>query len=173
MEFIKYYWGLIRFAVEGAWGFSQLFAAILALAGGYVAYRHPEWGATVNNLLWIVPCVIFVVLFVIRLILAPYEKDKQRQQEISKLIGNNKNIKQQIRNFLESIAPNILQKIDAKEKEIGISIDIPNQVELMRLSKLPDFDKYLAFKEYQFGDYMLNCTPFKGYILYPKDEIIK
>ena len=96
MVIVKYYWSLFRFAVDGAWGFSQLVSAIFAFVGGYIGYKHPEWGIVMNNLLWVIPLGIFVVLFAIRLILAPYKIYKDQQDEIKKLQQQNANLRQQI-----------------------------------------------------------------------------
>jgi hypothetical protein len=94
--------------------------------------------------------------------------------------------KQDIRFLLESINPEILQKIDTKQKEIRILISIPNEVELKGLSKRPDFNKFLSFKQCQCGDIKdsnsyvknyineLNDDSWRvGYCLYPKDALIK
>lgn len=47
------------------------------------------------NPLWMIPAAIFVVLFVIRLLLAPYEIDKKRKQQINKLKQNLADIRKQ------------------------------------------------------------------------------
>jgi hypothetical protein len=80
--FIKYYWGLFRFATKGAWGFSQLISGILTFIGGCVGKKHPEWGATMTNFLWEIPLAIFIILFVIRLVLAPFEEYKRLKNEL-------------------------------------------------------------------------------------------
>ena len=94
------------------------------------------------------------------------------------------NTKQEIRTSLESINPLILQKIDARQKEIHVRIGVATQIKLSELSKQPDFDKYLSFKKTKrtiMGDGQV-----KGiikeldenslatvYYLYPKDALIK
>jgi hypothetical protein len=56
-------------------------------------------------------------------------------------------IKQEIRTFLESINPLILQKIDAGEKEIIVSIIPDTHIKLVSLSQQKtDFDKFLSFE---------------------------
>ncbi len=111
--FIQYYWSLFRFATEGAWGFSQLAAAILAFVSGYAVYKHPEWEPNMKDLLWIIPLMIFVLLFAIRLILAPYEKHKEQKEEIEKLkIQHNPT-------FFESNIDIVIKSLENDIKEIN------------------------------------------------------
>lgn len=83
-------------------------------------------------------------------------------------------IKQEIRNFLESIDPTILQRIDAKEKEIFISTNSYQSNKLMQLSEHSDFDEFLSFEKEKSGViFSSRQGTITGYHLYPKDALIK
>lgn len=86
--------------------------------------------------------------------------------------------------MLESVNPDILQRIDTEQHEIPISIGVPTQMRLAEISKLPDFDTYLAFKKTKktmIGDGSsegfikeLDENSFRvGYYIYPKDALRK
>jgi hypothetical protein len=172
-----------------AWHFiKNLFKSIFASLNGITTWI----GIISFYLLWLLPksnvgdkvnitiatislssrLLILLGFIFISILLTFYSTYKKQQRKIDEL-GGIKDTKQEIRNFLESINPKILEMVNNGQKEILLSINIPNEVELIRLSKLPDFDKFLLFEKYGFGDYMLNCTPFVGYRLYPKDALIK
>jgi hypothetical protein len=56
--------------------------------------------------------------------------------------------KQKIRVFLKSFNPEVLQKIDAGEKEIPILSTKETMMKLMDLSTYPNFNNFLSFQEY-------------------------
>jgi hypothetical protein len=60
--------------------------------------------------------------------------------------------KQEIRTFLESINPEILQRIDLGQKKILVCISTQDTVKLSNLSERVDFDKYLSVKQITFED---------------------
>jgi hypothetical protein len=77
--------------------------------------------------------------------------------EYDKLIANSKPIfdedaifadtKQDIRTLLEFISPRILDKIDAKEKKIGVWFDPISEGKLLKLSERKDFKNFLSFEK--------------------------
>ncbi len=84
--------------------------------------------------------------------------------------------RQEIRTFLESISPKILQAIDAGQERVYVLISIPEQVELTNLSKQPDFSSFLSFE--QSGNVDIHSGGNRaghrdGYYFYPKDALTK
>jgi hypothetical protein len=121
---------------------------------------------------WLI--VIILIILILWLFEASYSIYKKREEKINELSGNNRDIKQEIRNFLESIkfvGPEILNKIDAKEEEIVVQMNILNQIKLTELSEHPDFDKFLFFEKG--SSYTLNSEQMAAYHLYPKDALRK
>lgn len=123
---------------------------------------------------------LFVIsFFVATFLVAPFLRYRENENKIIPI-----NTKQEIRTLLESINPLILQKVDARQKEIPMRIGIATQIKLSELSKYPDFDKFLSFKKTkktiigngQAGNFIkeLDEDSFSvGYYLYPKDALIK
>jgi hypothetical protein len=164
-------------------GIGFWFGAVYAIC--FLVLPAFDLGAKVNAITAIIPLswrllILFGFVF-ISAILTSYSMYKKQQQKIEELQNDSKptrnsktNTKQEIRDFLESLNPEILQRIDAKEKVIVIHADIETQTGLIMLSKLPDFDKYLSFEKPRFYEsYALNCEPMKIYHLCPKDALIK
>ena len=130
--------------------------------------------------------LLLVISFLTATFLAPYLLHREREVAII-------NTKHDIRTFLESINPAILQKIDTGQKEIPVFISVPKQIKLSDLSERSDFNKFLSFKQsgYAKGSGVVEMTrngvdPTKdfikeldqrghmdGYYLYPKDALIK
>jgi hypothetical protein len=94
--------------------------------------------------------------------------------------------KQAIRSFLESLRPDVLAKVDAGEKQIGVWLGSVNQTKLSTLSERPWFDSFLSFKktkqmwiimgEAQMGDFIRPTGEdgtLIGHYLYPKDSLIR
>ncbi len=78
------------------------------------------------------------------------ERDSLRDAQKQNGSGNaaKTDTKQDIRTFLEDINSEILQKVDAGQKRILISVSIPKQIELLGLSKQHlDFSNYLSFRQ--------------------------
>jgi len=103
---------------------------------------------------------------------------------------NTINIKQEIRTFLESISPRILDKIDSKEKKIGVWLGSISENKLSRLAEHTDFAKFLSFEKgnniwvmtgkgtgKEEKDGLIRGVQESGtlmdYYLYPKDALIK
>ncbi|MGA2173228.1 MAG: hypothetical protein ABSG82_09525 [Sedimentisphaerales bacterium] len=102
----------------------------------------------------------------------------------------NVDTKQEIRIFLKSIDPNILQMIDAGKKEIHIFISKPKIMKLFDLYTYPDFNKFLSFQRSgdtnvegnQKDDFINELPPpgdisplyayLEGYYLFPKPPLI-
>jgi len=121
--------------------------------------------------------LLLVISFLTATFLAPYLLHREREVAII-------NTKHDIRTFLESINPVILQKIDTGQKEIHVLISIPKQMKLSDLSERSDFSKFLSFK--RSGDVSLGGGQINGFInelnqngamdgyyLYPKDALVK
>lgn len=101
---------------------------------------------------------------------------------------NTINIKQEIRTFLESISPQILDKIDAKEKKIRIWLSSTSENKLSRLAEHTDFENFLSFEkanknmvlyenlEGDFNGFLKGRNEtglLEGYYLSPKDALVK
>jgi hypothetical protein len=80
--------------------------------------------------------------------------------------------REEVRTFFESIAPEILQEIDAKQKEIRVDMSILQEIKFIELSERPDFGKYLSFTK-EDGSYTWNCVQMTVYYIFPKDALIK
>ncbi len=183
----KYYRDVSCRAVKSAWAICGYISGVLSPVCGYVGYKHPDWGATVNNALWIVPLCIFPVLLFIGFIVTPYKMDKERKREIDDLQKQLYGAKQEIRTFLESINPKILQKVDEGQKEICAGIGALKQMELAELSKRQGFGNLLLFRKGsnlgylhtangKFGPLILELGQMgilEEYYFYPKDALIK
>jgi hypothetical protein len=190
MLFILYYWKLVLFAVSGAWRIAELVAAVLALVCGYIAWKHPDWESTMKNPLWMIPLGLFLLILIVRLITAPYAmhaEDQKTIADLKKIVEKKEqDTKQDIRSFLESLHPDVLAKVDAGEKQIGVWLGPVNQTKLATLSERQGFSALLSVKstnqiwmtagEAQRGDFIRptgeNGT-LVGYYLYPKDALIK
>ena len=107
----------------------------------------------------------------------------EQEQHLNK---DTKIIKQEIRTVLESISPEILQRIDSRQTEIGVWLGITEQVKLNSISERLGCEQYLTFKKTKYiwimtsGKHKLNfIVPanavgmLTGYYLYPKDALIK
>ncbi|MGB8225511.1 MAG: hypothetical protein WCE45_01395 [Sedimentisphaerales bacterium] len=123
------------------------------------------------------------------------------QAEIAKLSKeksvNNINApvtKQEMRSFLESVNPEILKMVDAKQREIYVLFSDPTRKGFFDLANRPDFNKFLSHRKTddtflgeqqivrhkrdvndsnyyinELGQYGIR----EGYCLYPKDALIK
>jgi len=119
-----------------------------------------------------------ISFFIVTFIIAPFLQYHERETiaTISK---------QDIRSFLESINPEILQKIDAEQKEIHIFISQPKQMKLVDLSTYPNFYNFLSFQRIGYDitssddhmDGFINelgqNNEMYGYYLYPRDALKK
>lgn len=83
LDIAKYYWKVFYLAFNKAWAICELISGILALLGGFIAWKHPQWGGVVNNLVWMIPLSVFLLLLVIRLLTAPYEIYKEQEKKIA------------------------------------------------------------------------------------------
>lgn len=97
------------------------------------------------------------------------------------------NTKQGLRTFLESVNPEILQRIDKGGTEILTILSASSHVKLVNLSEQPDFNNYLSFKhigdeENDFNDFEDPNVFVEGdkmhiwtqaYYFYPKDALVK
>lgn len=123
---------------------------------------------------------IFLLFMLFSIILTSYSFYKDFQNVNA---ANTKSVtKQELRTFFEDVNEAILPMIDAGQKEIRISISIPKEVDLLNMSKRPDFDKFLSIKQCQCDDiygvekYVNQSNDLSwrvGYCLYPKDALIK
>lgn len=177
MAFVQYCLRVLSIAFSGAWAIANGVSFLLPIFAGYYVWKRPHWESTMKNLLWAIPLAVFVVFLTVSVaIVAPYRIYQEQQQTIAQL-KNVHNTKQDIRNFFESVDPIILQKIDAGQKEIHVSITTPEQMKLLDLSKYPDFDKFLSFKQTEGVITFIggkNRTGVGGdYCFYPKDAITK
>lgn len=147
-----------------------------------------------NTALWTIPLYLSPLLVFIGFIAAGYElyieekeKTAEAQKQLNDLQKRLYDTKQEIRTFLESVNPAILQKIDAGEKEFCVGFGALKQVELADLSKRPDFGRFLLFRKGsnlgylhtangKFGPLILELGQMgilEEYYLYPKDVLIK
>ena len=124
---------------------------------------------------------ILLVFILISTILTSYSMYTNKQS-----IQSQQDTKQKIRTLLESISPEILQRIDAGRKKILVCISTQDAVKLSNLSKRVDFDKYLSVKQITIEDdsngledpniFIENDEYIwvnNGHYLYPKDALIK
>lgn len=65
--------------------------------------------------------------------------------------------KQELRTFLESISPLILDQIDTKEKVIGVWLGNRGEDKLLDLSERPGFDNLISIKRGNKGWIMPSC----------------
>ena len=109
--------------------------------------------------------------------------DAQKQAQTAPITTIKPVTKQEIRVFLESINPEILRKIDIRQKEIPILIGAVKQVKLSNLSERPDFKNFLSFTR-GYGSVVgggsngyideLGESGMKSrYILCPKDALVQ
>ena len=126
----------------------------------------------------------------ISVVLTSYSLYSQQQQTILKLnekLNIKADTKRQIRTFLESVNPKILEEIDEGRVKVLTTLSASKHVELVNLSKQSDFNKYLSFKHisreedeindlqdpniFIEGDEFLSWE--QAYYLYPKDALRK
>jgi hypothetical protein len=135
----------------------------------------------------------FPWFILISVIITSYSMNEDKQQQITNLQKTQNKIsntdtqktitKQDMRTFLESINPTILQAIDNGEKEINVCLGTIKEAKFIELSGHPDFDKFLSFKQIQGTTVGKNRPGFitesgqqgimNNYCLYPKDALVK
>lgn len=84
--------------------FVDLLAGLLAIIFGAIIYYHPEWGGTMNFLLWSIPLGIFAATIVVGFLLAPYYIYKgveKKHEDIQSELGQLKNAMPAIRTELK------------------------------------------------------------------------
>lgn len=88
--------------------------------------------------------------------------------------------KQEIRTLFEAVSPKILKEIDSGDKDILVAINVPKEVELLNISKRPDFSKYLSLKQEHDRYDAIGCISDPNdvgkksvYHIYPKDALVK
>lgn len=116
-------------AFQGVWAITGVIAGVLAIIGGFVVWKCPAWESTMKNLLWMIPVGVFTLLLFIRLTITPYTIYKNQREMITKLqttqAQKERDAKQDIRTLMNLFSPEILQRIDAGQKKILISLSIP------------------------------------------------
>jgi hypothetical protein len=143
-------------------------------------------------LLWKIPLAVLLGILAIRLIIAPYDIYQNQQATITKLQdaqAQKDSTKQEIRSFLKTVNPEILQRIDLGEEEIRVDISQPKQMKLVALSTLSNFYNYLSFQHpdyvavpmpprerppvfiMELGCDINNSSSFHTWYLYPKDAL--
>ena len=130
-------WGKCRFAFTKAISIALLVSAILGVIYWYIDDNYPDWNTRMKTPVWLIPACIFLLLGLMRFIFAHYL------------------IRRKIRNFLKLLNPEILQRINAKEKEIIVSMTVPQETELINLSKIVLFNKFLSIEKFGWGN---DCT---------------
>ena len=127
MAIIKYYWSLFWQALRKASKVCLFISGSLTLFGRIIGRYHPEWGNTMNDLLWIIPMGLFLLILIFSSIKTGTKKA--------------------ILIFLKSINPEMFEEIDiTKETDIHIQIGPMKERELSELASRPDFDKFLSCK---------------------------
>jgi hypothetical protein len=169
----------------------------LGLAAAWLALTLKDWFEFTSK--WQIQCVVLGGILVVSsgVSLSLALTAKEGKVEVSNSGGlsstsagpeskEKQDTKQSIRSFLESLRPDILAKVDARAKQIGVWLGSVSQTKLTMLSERPGFDTFLSFKstaniwmtvgEAQMGDFIKppgeNGT-LTGYYLYPKDALLK
>ena len=62
--------------------FVDLFAGILAIGFGAIAFLNPNWESTTNNLLWMIPAAVLVGTIIVGFFLAPYHIYKGQADKV-------------------------------------------------------------------------------------------
>ncbi len=185
-------WEFIKELLRGVLWSYQGIASWCSFALFILWFLLPKfrWGGKIKQRLeavsWLYRLLILLVLLHIITIVTSYFMYTSQQQKIEKLLGVKQDIKQEIRTCLESINPEILQRIDAGRKKILVCISMQDAVKLSNLSERVDFDKYLSFRQATLeGDFNGLEDPnifienvkymwvSNGHYLYPKDALIK
>ena len=139
---------------------------------------------------WPYRLLIILVLLFISTICTSYSMYTGQQQTITKLQERQalrrQDTKQEIRTCLESINPEILQRVDAGRKKILVCINTQDVVRLSNLSERVDFDKYLSFRQVTLEDNLNELEDpniyiekgeyiwvNNGHYLYPKDALMR
>ncbi len=78
----KYYCELFKFAFTKAWAICLEILGVMTILIGLIVLFLPKCGVTLSNLVWMIPLFIFCILFAIRIIIAPYEKNKELEKKI-------------------------------------------------------------------------------------------
>lgn len=73
--------------------------------------------------------------------------DKQSSKDGTPSVNRVADTRQAIRTFLESISPRILDKVDAKDRNIGVWLGSTSEAKLNELSGLAGFADYLSFEK--------------------------
>lgn len=81
----QFYWQWIRRAFTRPLLWVDLFAGFLAIVGGAVAYFWPQLAGTMTILLWLIPLSVFVILALAGFLFAPYDMQKNIEEELNKL----------------------------------------------------------------------------------------
>jgi hypothetical protein len=127
----QFYWNWFISAFSGAWAISQAITGAIALIAGIVVWKHPNWEVSMKNLIWMIPLGAFLILLIIRLIIAPFDIYQKQQMDI-------KNINDKLKhkeNKLEETEKNL----EDARKQIPPSI-----TEIMTSQYIKDRDIFLA-----------------------------
>ena len=157
VEFLKYW--LHNFSVGFHFGggvFSYISGICAFISAGLFLlkkhYQH-KWKRWEQIIMRTAFCLFVISFIIATFLVAPFLKDKSNKQEISELKRDltapkqTLNTKQDIRNFLEAVNPEILQRIDAGQTLIPIRLSFTAEERLKKLSKQPDFNKFLILEK--------------------------
>jgi hypothetical protein len=145
--FVRYFRDVSCRAIKSAWTILGIILGILTPFSRYIGGKYPDLGATVNNALWIIPLCAFFFLLFTGFFVAGYNINKEQEKKITDLQKQLFDSKQDIRTFLESIHPEILQMVDEGQKEICVGLGDLKQTELADLYERPDFGRFLLFRK--------------------------
>lgn len=82
MSILQFYFRVLKIAFTHSIERADLVGGIFAILGGAYIYFNPELSELLGVGLWLVPITFFLVLFISRLILAPYWIYKKEAQEL-------------------------------------------------------------------------------------------
>jgi hypothetical protein len=116
--FIKYSQTVFCRAIRSAWAFYGFISGVLVLVAGIIVWKHPDWGATMNNLLWMIPLGAFLLMMAIGFFVTPYKIDKERKKEIEKLQDEINYLKKQGKTFFEDNIDAIVKSLENDIREI-------------------------------------------------------
>jgi hypothetical protein len=84
-NFLNFYGHILSTAFHHSWGAFDTVSTLLGVLIPIVAKLHPEWESAMSNLVWQIPLAALSMLFLVRLILAPYWIYSERDKEAARV----------------------------------------------------------------------------------------
>ncbi len=125
--FLVYYMQVLRTAIRHSWGITETVVAILGiiipLLGKLIKFSDDSYQTIMIDLAWQVPLCVFLTLFIVRVILAPYQLQRKSVANYAKnmaaIIEKQEQDKRELVEVSRNVSANLSSELDKKDKELA------------------------------------------------------